>query len=122
MKVWPYYDELKRKIEKVDYKVFYLKQRKSLIDYMKDINKANILICGDTLAMHLGLYLRKRIITLFLCTSPWEIYDYNRIKKIINPYLKEAFYRRDYDEKLVRGISIEKVFEVFQKVANNLKS
>lgn len=122
MKVWPYYDELKRKIEKAGYKVFYLKQRRSLIDYMKDIDKANILICGDTLAMHLGLYLRKRIIALFLCTSPWEIYDYNRMEKIINPYLKEAFYRRDYDEKLVKGIKVEKVFEVFQKVVNNSKS
>jgi heptosyltransferase-2 len=122
MKVWPYYDELKRKIEKAGYKVFYLKQRKSLIDYMKDIDRANILICGDTLAMHLGLYLRKKIIALFLCTSPWEIYDYNRMEKIINPYLKEAFYRRDYDEKLVKGISVEKVFGVFQKVVNNLKS
>jgi heptosyltransferase-2 len=122
MKVWPYYDELKRKIEKLGYKVFYLQQRKSLIDYMKDIDKANILICGDTLAMHLGLYLRKRVIALFLCTSPWEIYGYNRMEKIINPYLKESFYRRDYDEKLVKGIKVEKVFGVFQKVVNNLKS
>jgi heptosyltransferase II len=121
MKVWPYYDELKKKIEKAGYKVFYLKQRRSLIDYMKDIDKANILICGDTLAMHLGLYLRKRIIALFLCTSPWEIYDYNIMKKIINPHLKESFYRRDYDEKLVRGINVEKVFEVFQKLVNKTK-
>lgn len=121
MKVWPYYDELKRKIEKAGYKVFYLKQRKSLIDYMKDIDKANILICGDTLAMHIGLYLRKRVIALFLCTSPWEIYGYNRMEKIINPYLKEAFYRRDYDEKLVKGISVGEVFKVFQKVINKTK-
>jgi heptosyltransferase-2 len=121
MKVWPYYDELKRKIEKAGYKVFYLKQRKSLIDYMKDIDKANILICGDTLAMHLGLYLRKKVIALFLCTSPWEIYGYNRMEKIINPYLKEAFYRRDYDEKLVKGISVGEVFKVFQKVINKTK-
>jgi heptosyltransferase-2 len=121
MKIWPYYDELKRKIEKEGYKVFYLKQRKSLIDYIKDIDKANILISGDTLAMHLGLYLKKRIIALFLCTSPWEIYGYNRMEKIINPYLKEAFYRRDYDEKLVRGISVEEVFKVFQKVINKTK-
>ena len=121
MKVWPYYDELKRKIEKLGYKVFYLKQRKSLIDYMKDIDKGKILITGDTLAMHLGLYLKKIIIALFSCTSPWEIYDYNRMEKIINPYLKESFYRRDYDEKLVRGINVEKVFEVFQKLVNKTK-
>jgi heptosyltransferase-2 len=122
MKVWPYYDELKKRIKKSGYRVFYLKQRKNLVNYIKDIDKANILICGDTLAMHLGLFLKKRVIALFLCTSPWEIYDYDRMEKIINPYLKEAFYRRDYDEKLVKGISVEKVFEVFQKVVSNLKS
>jgi len=99
-----------------------LKQKKILMNYIKGIDKANILICGDTLAMHLGLFLKKRVIALFLCTSPWEIYDYNRMEKIINPYLKEAFYRRDYDKKLVKGISVEKVFEVFQKVVSNLKS
>jgi len=122
MKVWPYYDKLKRKLEKEGYEVFYLKQRKSLLDYMKDIDKASILICGDTLAMHLGLYLEKKVIALFLCTSPWEICDYNRMEKIINPYLKKAFYKREYNKKLVKGITVEKVFKTFQKVVNNLKS
>jgi len=38
--------------------------------------------------------------------------------KIINPLIKKAFYRKDYDEKLVRKISTERVFKVFQKVVN----
>ena len=122
MKIWLHYDLLKNKIEKEGYKVFYLRQRKKLIDYVKDIDKANILICGDTLAMHLGLALKKKVIALFICTSPWEIYDYKRMVKIINPYLKEAFYRRDYDERLVKAIKIDEVFEVFRKVVNSLKS
>jgi heptosyltransferase-2 len=122
MKVWPYYDLLKEKIKKQGYKVFYLRQRKNLLDYMKDIDKANILICGDTSAMHLGLYLKKKVIAIFTCTSPWEIYDYKRMEKIVNPYLEKAFYRKDYDEKLVKGITIEKVFEVLQKVVNSLRS
>jgi len=41
---------------------------------VKDIDKANILIFGDTLAMHLGLALKKKVTALFICTSPWEIY------------------------------------------------
>jgi len=119
MKVWPYYDLLKIKIEKEGYKVFYLRQRKKLIDYIKDIDKADILICGDTLAMHLGLALNKKIIALFTCTSPWEICDYNRMIKIISPLLKKAFYRRDYDKKLVEAINLKDVFKVFKNIIIN---
>jgi hypothetical protein len=119
MKVWPYYDELKAKIEKEGYKVIVLRQRDTLIEYIKDIDEADILICGDTLAMHLGIYLRKKVIALFLCTSPWEIYDYGRVVKIVNPFLKEAFYRRDYDEKLVKGITVDMVFEAFLKIVKD---
>ncbi|MGC9031610.1 MAG: glycosyltransferase family 9 protein [Minisyncoccia bacterium] len=119
IKKWPYYHILKKKLEKEGYNVFYLKQRKNVLDYMKDIDKCNILICGDTLAMHLGLYLKKRIIALFICTSPWEIYDYGRMIKVINPYLKDAFYRRDYNKKLVSGIKIEDVYKAFQKAVGN---
>jgi heptosyltransferase-2 len=119
MKVWPYYDELKARIEREGYEVIVLKQRDTLIEYMKDIDEADILICGDTLAMHLGIYLRKKIIALFLCTSPWEIYDYGRVVKIVNPFLKEAFYRREYDEKLVKGITVDMVFEAFLKIVKD---
>lgn len=119
MKVWPYYDELKAKIEKEGYEVIVLRQRDTLIEYIKDIDEADILICGDTLAMHLGIYLRKKVIALFLCTSPWEISDYGRVVKIVNPFLKEAFYRRDYDEKLVKGITVDMVFEAFLKIVKD---
>ena len=119
MKVWPYYDELKAKIEKEGYRVIVLRQRGTLIEYIKDIDEADILICGDTLAMHLGIYLRKKVIALFLCTSPWKIYDYGRVVKIVNPFLKEAFYRRDYDEKLVKGITVDMVFETFLRIVNS---
>jgi heptosyltransferase-2 len=118
MKVCPYYDELKAKIEKEGYEVIFLRQRDTLIEYIRDIDEADILICGDTLAIHLGIYLRKKVIALFLCTSPWEIYDYGRVVKIVNPFLKEAFYRRDYDEKLVKGITVDMVFEAFLKKVN----
>jgi len=121
MKKWPYYEELKKRIEEEGFKVFYLSQRESLKEYLEDIDKATVLICGDTLAMHLGLYLKKKVIALFICTSPWEIYSYNRLIKIINPYLKQAFYRRDYDERLVKGIKVDDVFTAFQKVVKEMQ-
>lgn len=112
MKKWPYYHLLKNKLEKEGYKVFYLKQEKSLFDYLKSIEKCDILICGDTLAMHLGLYLKKKIVAIFTCTSPWEIYDYGRMVKVINPFLKKAFYRKNYEKNLI-AIKLEDVYKAF---------
>ncbi len=115
MKRWPYYHIVAKFLRKNGYKVYFLKQRKNLKEYFNDINRCSILISGDTLAMHIGLALKKRIFTLFTCTSPWEIYDYGRLVKIINPFLKEAFYRRDYDRKLVSGIKPKNVIEILKK-------
>jgi len=39
--------------------------------------------------------------------------------KIVNSFLKEAFYRRDYDEKLVKGITVDMVFEAFLKIVKD---
>jgi heptosyltransferase-2 len=113
MKKWPFYNFLAKKIKLLGYRVVFLKQRKNIFDYINDINRGKILICGDTFAMHIGLALKKKIICLFICTSPAEIYDYQRMIKIINPFLKQAFYRRDYNKKLVSGIKLKEVFDKF---------
>lgn len=59
MKKWPYYHLLKNKLEKIGFNVFYLNYHQNIIDYIREIDKCSILICGDTLAMHLGLALKK---------------------------------------------------------------
>ena len=110
MKKWPYYYYLEKKLKKDGFRVYYLKQEKNLINYLKSIEKCDILVCGDTLAMHLGLYLRKKVVAIFTCTSPWEIYDYGRMVKVINPLLKQAFYKRDYNRKLIK-IKVDDVYQ-----------
>jgi heptosyltransferase-2 len=115
MKVWPFYDELAKELKKLGVKVYFLRQRKTIQDYIRDINKCHILISGDTFAMHIGLALEKKIVTIFTCTSPWEIYDYGRMIKIINPKLKEAFYRKDYDFNLVSKITVDQVLEAVRR-------
>jgi heptosyltransferase-2 len=111
MKVWPFYDDLAKELKNLGAKVYFLRQRKTIQDYIRDINKCHILISGDTFAMHIGLALKKKLVTIFTCTSPWEIYDYGRMIKIINPKLKEAFYRRDYDFNLVSKITVDQVLD-----------
>jgi hypothetical protein len=50
-------------------------------------------------------------VTLFTCTSPWEIYDYGLQKKIVSPLLEEFFYKRGYDERATTAISMDQVFD-----------
>ena len=50
-----------------------------------------------------------RCVTLFTCTSPWEIYDYGIQKKIVSPLLEEFFYKRGYDERATTAITVEEV-------------
>jgi heptosyltransferase-2 len=115
MKRWPFYYVVEKRLKKLKFSVRYLTQRKTLTDYLKDVSKCDVLICGDTLAMHLGLYLKKKVIAIFNCTSPWEIYDYGRMVKVVNPKLKDAFYKKDYDRKLVSAIKPNEVLNAFYK-------
>jgi ADP-heptose:LPS heptosyltransferase len=60
--------------------------------------------------MHLALGTGTPCITLFTCTSPWEIYDYGIQKKIVSPLLEEFFYKRGYDERATTAITVDEVF------------
>jgi hypothetical protein len=50
-----------------------------------------------------------RCITLFTCTSPWEIHDYGVQRKIVSPLLEEFFYKRDYDRRATTAITVKEV-------------
>ena len=41
--------------------------------------------------MHFALGTGTPCVTLFTCTSPWEIYDYGIQKKIVSPLLERVF-------------------------------
>jgi len=61
------------------------------------------------LTMHLALALCKPTVALFTCTSPYEIYGYGRMRKIVNPRLHECFYRRDVAPGAEDDIPLERV-------------
>ena len=60
--------------------------------------------------MHLALGTGTRCVSLFTCTSPWEIYDYGVQTKIVSPLLDEFFYKRGYDERATTAITVDEVF------------
>jgi hypothetical protein len=111
MKKWAYYGELKRRLEEQGWTVNVLPKRPFLLEHLSDVRNHQCLVGGDSLPMHFALGTGTPCVTLFTCTSPWEIYDYGIQKKIISPLLEEFFYKRGYDERATTAISVDEVFE-----------
>lgn len=109
MKNWAYFDDMKSQLEEEGYKVNYLPIRESLLEHIGDIQNHRILVSGDSLPMHIALGNGVSCLTLFICTSPWEIYDYGFQKKIVSPLLEQNFYKRDFDIDATTSISKEQV-------------
>ena len=111
MKKWAYYNELQRELEAQGFTVNLLPTRPSLLEHLADLRGHRCLISGDSLPMHLALGSGVKCVTLFTCTSPWEIYDYGLQTKIISPRLEEFFYQRGWDENATTAISLDEVLD-----------
>ncbi len=109
MKKWAYYEELKRRLEDRGLSVNVLPKRSSLLEHLADVKNHLCLVGGDSLPMHLALGMGTPCVTLFTCTSPWEIYDYGIQRKVVSPLLEEFFYKRGYDKRATTAISVEEV-------------
>jgi len=111
MKKWAYYGELKEALEDRSLVVNFLPERQSLLEHLADVRNHRCLVGGDSLPMHFALGTKTPCVTLFTCTSPWEIYDYGVQKKIISPLLRQFFYKRGYDERATTAISVNEVID-----------
>ena len=111
MKKWAYYGELKEALEDTGLTVNVLTERRSLLEHLADVKSHRCLVGGDSLPMHFALGNRTSCVTLFTCTSPWEIYDYGVQEKIVSPLLEEFFYKRGYDERATRAITVDEVLD-----------
>lgn len=109
MKNWAFFNELKEYLELKNFKVNFLPRRKNLLEHIGDIQNHKYLISGDTLPMHIALGCGVKCVSLFICTSPWEIYDYGIMKKIVSPELKKYFYGCNENEEASKSISLEMV-------------
>jgi heptosyltransferase-2 len=115
MKNWAYSDQLKRELEAKGLIVNVLPQRASLLEHLGDVRNHRCLVSGDSLPMHFGLGTGTRCVSLFTCTSPWEIHDYGIQTKIISPLLGEFFYKRTFDPRATTVISVEEVLKATLK-------
>jgi ADP-heptose:LPS heptosyltransferase len=115
MKNWACYDALKLELEKSGLTVNELPQRPTLIEHLGDVAGHRCLVSGDSLPMHLALGSGTRCVTLFTCTSPWEIHDYGLQHKIISPLLAQFFYQRGRDERAMTAISVAEVVDAVRR-------
>ena len=115
--VWPmkncaFYEGLKVRLEAEGLIVNYLPKRASLLQHLSDVRNHSCLVGGDSLPMHFALGTGRPCVTLFTCTSPWEIYDYGLQTKIVSPLLGEFFYKRGFDVRATTAISLDEVHDI----------
>lgn len=72
----------------------------SLLEFAAIVNLCDLVITADTLALHIGTALNKKIVALFGPTSVNEIELYGRGMKIISPDGCKCFYRRYCSEEI----------------------
>jgi heptosyltransferase II len=111
IKNWPYYDKLQLRLEAEGLTVNVLPKRDTLLEHLGDISQHRCVVGGDSLPMHLALGLGVPCVSLFTCTSPWEIHDYGLLTKLVSPILEKHFYQRSYDHTAASAIGIDDVFK-----------
>jgi heptosyltransferase-2 len=111
MKKWAYYDELKKELEAGGLEVNILQGRPTLLEHLADVQGHRCLVSGDSLPMHLALGSGVRCVSIFTCTSPWEIHGYGLQEKIVSPLLERFFYKRGYNRNATMTISVKKVMD-----------
>lgn len=118
MKNWKYYDELASVLKDDGFIVNYLPQRTTMLEHLSDVRNHKFLISGDSLPMHFALGSNVKCISLFICTSASEIFDYGIQKKIVSKDLEKYFYRRDFDPKAIESITLNEVVNEFKILQN----
>jgi heptosyltransferase II len=111
MKGWAFYHQLKAELEATGLHVNVLPRRKTLLEHLGDVSSHRCLVSGDSLPMHFALGTATPCVTLFNCTSPWEIYDYGVQTKLVSPLLERFFYKRGFDSAATTAIRLEDVFD-----------
>src|SRR3989338_907776 len=104
-KQWNKYEQLGEILRKDGLRVKFFQQKETIHDYINDLDDCDLIITGDTLALHIALALEIKVVAIFTCTSPAEIYDYSRMVKVVSPELDKAFYNTEYVKEAVDAVS-----------------
>jgi hypothetical protein len=111
MKKWDHYGCLKAELESCGHTVNVLPTRPTLLEHLADVRGHRCLVSGDSLPMHLALGSNVKSVGIFNCTSPWEIFEYGLLTKLISPLLGEVFYKRGFDPRATTAVAYEDVLK-----------
>ncbi len=87
----------------------------TLNEFASVVKICDLIICGDTMILHLASSLNKPTIALFFVTPPWEIEDYENITKLTSPILKKHFFINQIIPELEESISIDSVLKKIEE-------
>jgi heptosyltransferase-2 len=73
--------------------------QENLRDFIREVGLCDVVVTGDTLALHVALGLNKRVVALFGPTSPWEVDVYDQGQKIVPTLDCVCCYKPDCDSK-----------------------
>ncbi len=109
-------DEIEKDLFDNDIKIYSKNTSNSLKDFFALINICDVIVCADTLALHVALGLNKKVIGLFFCTSPYEIEEYSLLRKVVSKKLYDFFPEKmdQYDEALTKSISADEVLKFIE--------
>ena len=98
---------------------------KNLYSYMDWINSSKIIVTNDSLGLHLGIAMKKKVLGLFGPTPSSEVYFYNRGKAILPktnceylPCFKMVCERGD---NCMNYISLKDVYENIEQILKSKK-
>jgi heptosyltransferase-2 len=117
MKRWRGFRALARRLERDGLQTTFFRQRASLADFLEDIAACDVVVCGDTLTMHLALALGIRTVALFICTSPAEIHGYGRLIKVVSPLWKKYAYGRGSARAPGDAVTVAEVYKQVRRAA-----
>lgn len=117
MKNWSFYHDLETHLSHMGYKVSVLPHRSSILEHCWDVTHHRCLVSGDSFPMHVALGHKQPCVTIFTCTSPWEIYSYGVQEKLVSPFLRKFFYQREYNRA---GTTAVPVYDVIDAVVSKI--
>ncbi len=93
-----------------------------LPDFFALVNLCDVLITGDTLALHAALGLGKRVAAVFGPTSAPEIELYGRGTKVVSPASCICCYRQECDVSpdCMRQITTDMVWNAYKSIARKI--
>ena len=97
---------------------FYINDSDNTLDeFISIINLCELIVTGDTMSMHIGIAIKKKVIALFYCTPPWEIDSNENLIKISSPLLEKYLFSNEHIQELINSISIEEIFDNIKKIS-----